>query len=239
MSAAAIAADPAIVSAKAQVQKKSTPAYELKVDKYKASATIARVWKGEGGAISFPDVDAVASIVVHTTADNEYVVLPRAAAKNIPGLKVPDAPAASTEDDAPKPQVSVVNVDGLYSSALIAINQWIEKKGVSGASTANFSNPITHTEVGQITPDEWERDFSKHLFKSGEAIIGCINFGEKNNMKGLQQFATVALSCALRGKSEHEMVVAMGRNEDAFSKADIDAGRAANARIVELTQKRN
>lgn len=238
--AAALAADPAVISAKpvrATAEKKQ-PAYEVKVDKYKASATIPRVVKGDAGAISFPEVDGLTHIVVHTTVDNEYVAVPRASAKNIPTLTVPAEPAAPTAEGE-KAAPGIVDLDGVYSGALVAINQWIEKKGVTGASVVAFSNPVTHTEIAQITTDEWEKDFSKHLLKSGEAIIGCINFAEKNKMAGLQQFAIVALSCALRGKSDHEMVTAMGRNEESFSAAEIQAGRNAHPRIVELTTKRN
>ena len=238
MSAAAIAADPAVVSAKPTKTAAPHDVAPPKPEKPKSSALPARHVRGETGENTFPDVDFSTHVVVLTTMDGEYVSIPRASAKNIPGLVVPDAPAAPAEGEkAATP--AVIEVPALHASALIALNQWIEKKGVSGAPTTAFANPVTHTDVAQLTTDEFEKEFSKNLLKSGEAIIGCINFAEKNNMKGLQQFAIVALSCALRGKTSHEMAVVMGHNEEAFTDADINAGRAAFPDVAALAKAVN
>ena len=185
--------------------------------------------------LSFPEVDFTSHILIKTTADNEYVSIPRASASNIPGLTVPAAP---TGDDAKSTPV-IVEMNNLHSGAVIAINEWIEKKGATGTSTTTFTNPITYTEVNQVVSDEWEKEFSKGLLRTGEAIIGCINFAEKNNLKGLHQFAIVALSCALRGATAHEMASAMGHSEnDSFTESEITAGRAAFPNVVAVANKR-
>jgi hypothetical protein len=232
MSAAAIAADPAVVSAKPTAAKPAQAHREPpKPEKPKSSALVTMVVKSPAGDNTYPEVDFATHVVVHTALDGEYVSVPRASARNIPGLVVP------AEGADPKAPV-VIDVSSLHAPALIALNEWIEKKGTSGVSTAPFSNPVTHTEIAQLTADEWEKDFSKNLLKSGEAILGCINFAEKNGMKGLHQFAIVALSCALRGKSEHEMALAMGHNADAFSESEITQGRAAFPEAFALTKSR-
>jgi hypothetical protein len=261
--AAALAADPAIVSAKpdrrqnnnnngnnnnnnrrhhkdSKEDHKDDHQYLPKVEKTKSSAVRAKVVKTEANAedgtaasTTFPDVDFTTQIVVHTTADNDYVALPRASAANIPSLgSVPAAPESASNP-------VVVNLAGLHASALIAINEWIEKKGPNGVSATPFANPITHTELAQLLTDEWEISFSKTLLRDGEAVIGCINFAEKHGLKGLQQFGIAALSCAIRGKSAHEMASAMGHGDsDNFSEAEINAGRTAFADVYNLTKKR-
>ena len=252
--AAVVAADPAVVSARPTKSKshhkndnKDDHHYLPKVEKPKSSAIrvkpavpkAAPAVEGEeqkpadeNQPLSFPDVDFTTTILVKTTADNEYVAIPRASASNIPGLKFP----AATDD---KTTPVIVEMSNLHSGALIAINEWIEKKGISGVSTTTFTNPITYTEVAQVVSDEWEKEFSKGLLRTGEAIIGCINFSEKNGLKGLQQFAIVALSCALRGATAHEMASAMGHSEnDSFTESEITAGRAAFPEAVAVTNKR-
>lgn len=261
MSAAAVAADPAVVAAKPDRRQnnnkrhnnkdgnhhnkdgndhKDDLQYLPKVEKPKSSAIRCRVVKTEANAeegvaasTTFPDVDFTTHIVVHTAADNEYIALPRASASNIPTLgSIPAAPEAATTP-------VVVNMLALHSGALIAINEWIEKKGPNGVSTTVFANPVTHTEPAQLLNDEWEISFSKGLLRDGESIIGCINFAEKHGLKGLQQFAIVALSCALRGKTAHEMAVAMGHGDaDNFTDAEIAAGRAAFPEAFNVTKNR-
>jgi hypothetical protein len=170
-------------------------------------------------APELPEFDPATHVLVSPTleAAGVYVIVPRDVAEATPVLG-PLAKAASTTEKAPLAMP-------VYAHALVAIVQWVDKKGVQGVSTTAFQNPITYPDMDRMLRDENEKEIIQHLMTSAKAVIGVVNFAETAGMEGLLKFAIVALSCTLRGKTDVEMAHALGH--DSFTPEELAAGKQA------------
>lgn len=162
-----------------------------------------------------------------STGDGKFVGLPRATAGLVPGITVPAEPEAIGQ-----------TTDG--SAVLVAVHHWQEKYAARGgvaAATAptKFARPVTHTEMSQLA-SEWEKDFhDRLLMHEHETVFGVIKFCEAHKLESLLDFAIVSLSCALRGKSEDEMMLAMCQHGEKFTPEELDAAAAKHAWFSAIT----
>ena len=167
-------------------------------------------------------VDWKKMMVIHC-ADDTYVAMPRAAALKLPAT----AKAAAAVGDAEKPTEKIAFI----GHALVAANHWAEHcGGPTGKATSPFPGKVAHTEFETLLQTEWERDFANRILAKGdgtETLFGTLQLAEKTGMPGLLEFCLIAVSCAVRGKTNHEMALALGCHDvDEFSPEQLAAGKA-------------
>lgn len=178
------AVDPAIVAAAPKV----VPPVPKVVPHFPLSTSIVVLDETVEGATTF---DYAANVAVKCSND-VVVSLPRASANALPFLASQITPDLAAAIAFP------------YSSqVLVNINHWVEKKGLTGKSSAEFVRPLLHTDMSMLLADDWEIHFLKLI--SADSLVATLNAVEKlGGMKGLHDFALVTLSCELRGATDEE-----------------------------------
>ena len=204
--------DPAVVSTQAKAAPKAA----------------APTFPPPTGVIIRDDPEALDSFNAEThvavkCTDDCVVFLPKESALNIPFIA-----------DQAKADPKNVTVK-FRGSVVVAINHWIEKKGVDGKPSVAFARPILHTDICMLLEDEWEKNFVRTvLLTTVENCTLVLNAAEKTGLTQLQEFALVSLSCALRGKTEGELMHALGRIEN-FGDEDLEAVDRAYPWFKEVT----
>merc|ERR1711964_132028 len=218
--------DPAIVSSAADKPKQAPPKREIPV----ASKMLTpKVNEDAPDAAPKYEYDTAANCLV-ATIDSKVIAMPRALAAKVPvvGVILADQPA---DDHSPIPI-------GTSASAAIAIAHWVEHVGSpSGKSESVAPEEIVYTDMTSFLATDWEKDFdTRMLTAESDTLLRVINFAEQNGMIGLLDFCVAALSCALRGKSNHEMMVAMCVDGEEMSAEEIQAGKEAYPLINDITK---
>jgi hypothetical protein len=196
------AVDPAIVSTSTKIpSSKATPSFP-------PSAVIIR----EDVEAALENFNWDTHVAIKSTEENSLVSIPRDSALKLPFV-------ADKLKDAGKSPITLP----FKASAIVAINHWIEKKGLGGKATVTFPKPLLHTDVAMITEDDWEKHFAHSvLLTSVQNCIVVLNAAEKLGLAHLQEFCIAALSCALRGRTETELCAAFGR-VDPFTPEELSA----------------
>lgn len=136
---------------------------------------------------------------VFATSDGRFAAVSKAAVAKAPFLG-----AASEAEPTPFPYSAEV---------LTALVHWVQQRGVTGKTTAVFPTPvITHTDFTLLLTDDWEKTFYNQLVArhdAPETFLGLINAAEKYQVEGLLTFLVVALGCAVRGKSDEEVLATL------------------------------
>eukprot|EP00672_Neobodo_designis_P024120 CAMPEP_0174849996 /NCGR_PEP_ID=MMETSP1114-20130205/18581_1 /TAXON_ID=312471 /ORGANISM="Neobodo designis, Strain CCAP 1951/1" /LENGTH=229 /DNA_ID=CAMNT_0016084417 /DNA_START=157 /DNA_END=846 /DNA_ORIENTATION=+ len=217
--------DPAIVSSAADKPKQAPPKREIPVSTKVLTAKASE----EADAAPKFDCDMAANCLVATT-DSKVLAMPRALAAKVPvvGVILADQPA---DDHSPIPI-------GTSANAAIAIAHWVEHVGsASGKAESPVPEEIVYTDMTSFLLTDWEKDFDTRILTAeSETLLHVINFAEQNGMIGLLDFCVAALSCALRGKSNHEMMVAMCVDGEEMSAEEIQAGKEAFPWINDITK---
>lgn len=164
-------------------------------------------------------------VAVSCAEDSVLVSLPKASAEKIPiisqQIAAGDNKAAAFD---------------FRSSALVAVNHWVEKKGVEGKSTVEFPTPCLHTDICMLLNDDWEKHFARSvLLTSAENAIAVINAAEKMGLAHLHNFAIVALSCHLRGKTEMGILQSLNK-ADPYPQQQLDDVSKAYPWFDEMTK---
>jgi hypothetical protein len=165
-----------------------------------------------------------------TTIDNKVVAVPRTVAAKVPVISGILADQAA-DDATPIP----INTT---ASALIAIAHWVEHIGnASGKAETPLPTVCLYSEMSAFLGTDWEKDFDTRLLTAeNDTLIRVTNFAEQNGMIGLLDFCVVALSCAIRGKSTHEMLMALADEGDELTPEEIAAGKAAYPWVNDITK---
>ena len=185
--------DPAIVKAESkdsrprQVPVRAQAAFPL---------STRQVNKNEDGtydqAINFE------TTVVVQTSDGKYSSLPRTV-------------AALTPLDLTGPQEEAV-VFPFSSGVLASIVHWCEKYGKTGVAESKFTLPVLHTDFTTLLVSDWEKNYYSVVVNrhdSSDVFLGTVNAAEKYGLIGLLDFLVVALGCAIRGKSDAEILAVL------------------------------
>lgn len=165
-----------------------------------------------------------------STADGKVVSVPRTVATKLP--VVAPVLADQAADDTTPIQV------GTTASAVIALAHWVEHTGSAAAkSESAMPEKVLYTEMNNVVATEWEKDFHDRLLTSdGDTLFRVTNFAEQNGMIGLLDFCVVAISTSIRGKSNHEMMVALNVSGEEMTEDDIAAGKAAYPWYADVTR---
>lgn len=97
------------------------------------------------------------------------------------------------------------------AEALATVIHWCEKNG-TGAGETTFAFPVTHTDLGMLLTTEWEKSFNSHVLSrhdGADVLASSIIAAEGLKLKGLLDFLIVALGCAIRGKSDHDILASL------------------------------
>jgi len=219
--------DPAIVTSAADKPKPAAPKKEIPVT---PKVVAAKQNEETPDAAPKYEYDQAAECLV-ATVDSKMISMPRTLAAKVPVVAVilADQPA---DDHSPIPI-------GTSASATIAIAHWVEHVGsASGKSeTPMPEGEIVYTDMTSFLHTEWEKDFDTRILTAeSDTMLRVINFAEQNGMIGLLDYCVAALSCALRGKSNHEMMVAMCVDGEEMSAEEIAQGKEAYPWIADITK---
>jgi hypothetical protein len=186
------AVDPAIVGAKTEA--KEVRPRQVPVRAQAAFPLSTRlVNKNEDNTFD-PAVDFTSTVVVQC-ADGKFSSLPRAVAAIAP---------LDLSGQAEEPVVFPFS-----SGVLASIVHWCEKYGKGGSSESKFTLPVLHTDFTTLLVSEWDKNFYSAVVNrhdGSDVFLGSINAAEKLGMNGLLDFLVVALGCAIRGKSDAEIL---------------------------------
>lgn len=205
--------DPAVVDAGAKKPKTMRPPVAQGVKQAPSFPPTASVVEAtdDGDYLGFnPSTHAVVK-----TSDGKFVAIPRTA--KVPGLTIKDG----------KETVEFP----FGSETLIAVNHWVEKYGQNGEAAEKFPAVITHTDFHTLLHSEWDKYFFDEVLQNHhgdtDALLGAINFAEKNKMEGLLSFCIAGLSCIIRGKGDVEVLHAFHQPEGVKDAVDESAINAA------------
>jgi hypothetical protein len=221
--------DPAVVATQLQKTEGAKPAATPKPAPPMFPISAAIIQKNEEDEEAPFAVNWATHCVV-ATSDEKFVTVLRTSAAKLPVIAA--AVAAQSADD------HTVTETALSANAFVAINHWCEKVGAKGTVENAFVQPILYTEFTTMNLNDWEKDFYNRLLvaEGPETLFAVISFAEKNDMAGLLDFCVVALSCMLRGKSNMEMMHAMGLDcDDEFSEEELAAGVKNHAWFGDVT----
>jgi hypothetical protein len=124
--------------------------------------------------------------------------------------------AAITPLDLSGPQEEAIVVP-FSSGVLGSIVHWCEKYGKTGAAESKFSLPVLHTDFTTLLASDWEKNFYTSVVNrhdGSDVFLGTISAAEKFGMTGLVDFLVVALGCAIRGKSDAEILAVLQQKSD-------------------------
>ena len=217
--------DPAVVSSATDKPKQAPPAPAPKKEIPVASKVIKNL-EDEADTAKIETDFAVNCLIA--SLDKKIVAMPRDLAAKVPVVSVLLADQAA-DDQSPIP------ID-TTASTIIAIAHWIEHVGSASAkSETPMPEVVVYTDMSSFLHTEWEKDFDTRLLQAEhDTLLRALNFAERNGMIGLMDFCVVAVSCAIRGKSNHEMMVALCVDGDEMAAEDLEAGKAAYPWVNEL-----
>jgi hypothetical protein len=141
-----------------------------------------------------PAVSADSHVVYHTT-DDKYASVARTVASK--------TPLSTTTDVVEFPYTA---------EALVTLVHWCEKYGAQGVSETQFALPVTHTDLNVLLTSEWEKSFNNNILSrhdGADVLASSIIAAEGLKVKGLLDFLIVALGCAIRGKSDHDILATL------------------------------
>jgi hypothetical protein len=219
--------DPAIVSSAADKPKPAPPKREIPIA---SKVLVPKVDEENPDAAPKYDATDFAVNCLVSTIDSKLIEMPRALAVKVPVVSVLLADQAA-DDHTPIPV-------GTSASAAVAIAHWVEHVGsASGKSETPMPEEILYVDMSSFLTTDWEKDFDTRLLTAeSDTLLRVINFAEQNGMIGLIDYCVAALSCALRGKSNHEMMVAMCVDGEEMASEEIQAGKEAYPWIAEITK---
>lgn len=221
--------DPAVVSSATDKPKQPPPAPAPKKDIPVSAKILKPVQTDEEESEAAPkyETDFAVNCMV-STADGKMVAIPRTLAAKVPvlGAILGDQ---SADDHSPIP----INTS---ASATVAIAHWVEHVGsANGKAETPMPELCLYQDMTSFLATDWEKDFDTRLLQAeSETLLRVVNFAEQNGMIGLLDFCVIALSCAIRGKSNHEMMAALCADGEEMSTEDIEAGKAAYPWVNDL-----
>lgn len=218
--------DPAVVQDKA---KQPAPQPAPKKDIPVSSFVVSSATNDEDDPILKQNVDH-GSMCFVSTIDSKVIAVPRAVAAKMP-VVAPVLADQAADDHSPIPIDTSAN-------AAIAVAHWIEYTGsASGKTETAMPDQVLYTDMNAFLLTDWEKDFDHRILtRDSETLLRVTNFAERNGMSGLLDFCVVALSCAIRGKSNHEVMVALCCDGEEMADEDIQAGTGAYPWIKDLTK---
>lgn len=181
--------DPAIVKAESK-QERIRPKVEIPVFNF----LVHTVKKTDDGFSPSVGEDV---IVVHTS-DDKYCTVLRAVASKTP-LQIVDG----------------VSEFPFSAEALTTIVHWCDKNGIDGKGDTSFSLPVTHTDFAILLTSDWEKQFFANVVARHDGVdvyVSSINAAERYHVAGLLDFLIVALGCAIRGKSDTDILSVLHEN---------------------------
>ena len=221
--------DPAVVSSAADKPKQAPPAPVPKKEIPISSKVLKPVQTENPDDAPKYETDVTANCLVGTL-DSKVIAMPRSLAAKVPVVGIILAEQAA-DDLTPIPI-------GTSAAAAVAIAHWVEHVGApNGKSESPLPEICVYTDMTSFLTTEWEKDFDLRLLQAeSDTLLRVINFAEQNGMIGLLDFCVVALSCAIRGKSNHEMMVALCVDGEDMTNEEIEAGKATYPWINDITQ---
>jgi hypothetical protein len=170
-----------------------------------------------------PSVNGESHVVFHTS-DDKFVSVARAVASKAP-VKI--------EGDV---------IEFPYTSeALMTIVHWCEKHGLNGAAETKFTLPVAHPDINTLLTSEWEKSFNAHVLSrhdGSDVLASSLIAAEGLGLSGLVDFLIVALGCAIRGKSDHDILAALHESKSVEDE-EIEAAKKKYTWLESATTAKN